>query len=820
MPALRPDIVFQDLRYALRNLRRSAGFTAAAVLTLALGIGASTAVFTVVDSVLLKPLPYPDSAALVVAWERVRFLVFEPIGPNPRHVDIWRNRATALPDLTFLRFMSVGVATAAEHPQYVGAVSALPNLFDTLQVQPAFGRGFLPEDGINGRDDVAILTWSFWQSFLNGDPSAIGKTIRVENAPRRIVGILPARFHFPDRNALRATQSRQPVSGAAEPSVFLPAALDLTQFEWNGNYGNWITLGRLRPGASLAQAQAQLTAIQSQITAEMPHGDRRPGSILVSLEPLQDAVVGETRLGLELLMDAVLGLMLIACLNLANAQLARAIDGQRDAAVRTALGAARWRLIWHAFAENLLLALVGGAAGIALAYGGVKLLRSHAPVDLPRLSEIHLNFAVLCFASTLVIGATLLCSLLPAWRFASMDPNAGLQKGSRGALGSRQGSRLQACLIAFQVFGCTALLLVTGLFSRSLLHLLNQDIGFSTAHTAIAEVRLSPQAYGKDQSRISLDDAVLQNLRAIPGVQSAALISAMPLEGESWIEGVQRVDRPQLETPVINFRWVSPGYFETTGQRLLAGRFLEERDRNLNSTVLSQSEAKALWGGADPIGGQVRIEGRQFTVVGVVADSRNASLKSPPPRMAYVHYADRPPFPTYFMARAAAPIESILPHMRQAIWSYDPNLTIARVKTLDTQISDSLSVERFQTLALISFGAAALLLAMLGIYGVLNYAVEARRREIGVRMALGASRGSVYALTLAEAGVPVLAGLIAGLAGATYAGRLVQKLLYGVPTLDVTVTLGVIALFLAAAALAAFLPARRAASIDPMAALR
>jgi predicted permease len=378
---------------------------------------------------------------------------------------------------------------------------------------------------------------------------------------------------------------------------------------------------------------------------------------------------------------------------------------------------------------------------------------------------------------------------------------------------------LRRLLIGLQVAGCTALLLVTGLFSKSLLHLLGEDKGFDTGQVAVAEVRLTPQTYGKDQSRVDFDDAVLANLRAIPGVQSAAMVSAMPLDGESWIEAVQRTDKPSLETPLINLRWVSPGYFETTRQRLLAGRFFEERDRNSTSVVLSEGEAKALWESGDPIGGRVKIEGRPFTVIGVVADSRNTSLKTPPPRMAYVHYKDRPPYPTYFLIRAPS-AGAMASAMRQAIWKYDPEAAIARVKTLDAQLTDSLATERFETLVLLSFGAAALLLAMLGIYGVLSYSVVTRKQEIGVRMALGATRAKVYARTFSEAGAPVIAGLITGLAASLFASRAIEGLLYGTQSVDPAIILIVTALFLLAAAAAAFLPARRAASIEPVEALR
>ncbi len=812
------EILIQDLRYALRTLSKSPGFAATAILTLALGIGASTAIFTVIDTVLLQPLAYRDSGSLVVAWEHVLFLGGDATGPNPRHVDLWQKQATAFRGLTFLRQMAIGVTVGNEHPQMVGAVVSPPNLFDVLQVQPLLGRTFFPEDGAAGHEKVAILTYTLWQSLFHGDPGAIGKTIRVGDIARNIVGVLPPNFHFPNGNALRATRSRQPVSGAPEPALFYPAVLDMTQISWNGEYGNWIALGRLQPGVPLTQAAAQLNTIETRISEQLP--GRRSDTLKASLQSMQEAVVGDSGTGLWLLMAAVIGLMLIACLNLANAQLGRALGRRREAAVRAALGAARWRLVWSALAENLVLALIGGAAGVLLASAGVDLFRRSSPIDLPRLSEVHLNLTALLFSLILTITASLLFGMLPALRMLAADPQTALQQGGNRAMGSRHSSRIRAGLIGLQVFGCTALLLITGLFSKSLLHLLKQDNGFETAQVIVAEIRLTPQNYGADQSRVAFDDAVLQNLRAIPGVRSAGLVSSMPLEGESWIESLQRVDRPEKEGPLINLRWVGPGYFETTGQRLVAGRFLEERDRNLSGAVISEGEAKAMWGEESPIDSRIQIEGRKFTVVGVVADSRNTSLKAPPAKMAYLHYKDRPPYPTFFLVRAARSADSLASSMRQAIWQYAPDITIARIKTLDAQLTDSLATERFQTFVLLSFGTAALLLAMLGIYGVLSYSVATRKQEIGVRMALGATRSSVYALALSEAGAPVVAGLATGLGASVLAGRLIQKLLYGVQVIDPPVILIVTGLFLVSATVAAFLPARRAASVNPMDALR
>ena len=756
----------------------------------------------------------------MVAWERVNFLGPDPTGPNPRHVDLWQKRATAFSGMTLLRHGASGLTLGNEHPQLVGTVGSLSNLFDVLDVTPLLGRTFLPEDGVQGHDNVAILTYPLWQNLFQGDPNVIGKTVRLADNPREVIGVLPANFHFPNKNALRAFRSRQSASSVPEPAIFVPAVLDLNKSAWNGEYGNWVAVARLRPGVDIKQAETQLVSIEAQVVREMPVNQRPndPNALQVSLQPMQEAVVGESRTGLWLLMAAVIGLMLTACVNLANAQIGRTLSRQRDAAVRTALGAAKWRLVWNSLAENLVLAVVGGGAGFVLAVVALNFFRSHSPVDLPRLSEVHLNLTVLLFSTILTLGSSILFGILPALNLLRTDPQLSLQQGSR-TLGNRQGRRLRALLIGMQVFGCTVLLLITGLFSKSLMYLTHQEKGFETERAVIAEVSLSGKNYGPDQTRVAAIDGVLQNLRAISGVQAAGLVSAMPLEGESWIEGLQRVDLPRQET-LINLRWASPGYFEGMREKLIAGRFFEERDRNLNSVVVSEGTAKALYQAGNPIGGEVSTQGKKFTVIGVVADSRNTSLKASPVKMAYLHYKSRPPYATYFIARGGQSAQALVSSMRQAIWSYVPDVTIARIKPLETHLNDSLAAERFQTLVLMTFGTAALLLAMLGVYGVLSYSTITRKQEIGVRMALGATRREIYSLTLGEAGIPVFTGLGAGIFTGILAGRLIQKLLYGTRTVDPSVILIVTVLFLAAAVAAAFLPARRAASIDPMEALR
>lgn len=815
-------MVVRELAYALRQLRKAPGFAVVAILTLALGIGASTAVFTAVDSIVLKPLRFRDSGQLVVAWEGVRFLSSEPGGPNPRHADLWQKRATAFSGLTLLQEGRRGVAFGNEHPQLVGSVRALPNLFDILQVTPLLGRTFRPEEGTKGRDNVTVVTYGLWQSMFHRDPNVVGRIIRVAEAPYQIIGVLPAAFQFPNANALRAFRSKQQASSVPEPELFLPAAIDLNDFGWNGDYGNWVALGRLKPGVTVKQAEAQLNTIQRQVEQLIPanEGGGKTGVLSASVQPMQVAVVGESKTRLWLLMAAVGGLMLIACVNLANAQLARAISRQREAATRRALGASPWQLMWSSLAESALLALVGGAAGVLLALQGVALFRRYSPIDLPRMAELHVNLAVLLFALVLTTGASVLFGIMPALSFLRVDPQSALQQSSARAAGSQQGRLVRKSLIAVEVFGCTALLLVTGLFAKSLIGLLHVDKGFAADHVIVAEVDLSRKNFDPAQSRTVFDDAVLADLRTISGVRSAGLVSAMPLEGETWIDELRRADRPGQDGPLLNLRWVSPEYFETMGEKLVAGRFFEERDRNLNSVVISESEAKALFPGANAVGAQLKKEDRIYTVIGVVADSRNTSLKSAPPRMGYLHYKDNPPYATFFAVRSVQAPEALAARVRQTIWKRAPETTIARVKTLDAQVRDSLASDRFETDMLATFGGAALLLAMLGIYGVLSYSVAGRRQEIGVRMALGATPPQIYSLTLGEAAAPVIAGLAGGVVASVMAANAVEKLLYGIKGLDPAVAIITAGLFLIAALAAAFLPARRAASIDPMQALR
>ncbi|MCW5965941.1 MAG: ABC transporter permease [Bryobacterales bacterium] len=813
--------LLQDIRYAIRVLVKSPGFATTAILTLALGIAASTAIFTIIDSVVLKPLSYPESGNLVALWERVAFLGPDATGPNPRHVDVWRKGATAFRDIAIVRQSTIGLARDIDHPNVVGMVVASPNLFDVLQVSPLHGRTFLPEDGVPGRGNVVVLTYKLWETVFQSDPNVVGRSVRLSDVPFQVVGVLPQSFHFPNRNALPTVRSKQAMTDVPEPSIFLPLAVDLSESSWT-EYGNWIALGRLKAGITPEQAQSELQIVQEQVLEQIPTSERDTANnaIVPVVQPMQEAIVGQSRRILWFLMAAVGGLMLIACLNLANTQLARTYRRQREASVRGALGAPKWRLVWQALLENLLIAAVAGALGVVLAGIGLTLFRRIAPVDLPRLSEVRLSTEVLLFAGGLMLISAAIVSVLPVLYSLRSDLQASLQQGNSRALGSRQRRGVQAWLIGFQVFGCTALLLITGLFSTNLLQLLNRDMGFRTERVAFAQVNLTSQSYGQATNRVGFIDAVLENVREIPGVQAAGFISAAPLEGEAWINGVQRVDKREQKGVLMNLRWASPGYFEALSHELIAGRFLEERDRATRGVLITEGGARSLWRDETAVGGKIEVNGIQYTVVGVVGDARTASLKAPPPNMVYIHYGEQPPYQLFFMVRGNQPSEALLFDLRQAIWKHAPSAPIARAKTLDSQVRESLGMERIQTVVISAFGIAALLIAMLGIYGILNYSVATRKQEIGLRKAVGATPQCIYRLTMGEVGMPIVAGLMAGLIAMVAAGRVMSGMLDGVEGLDPLIVTTVLTVFVSCAIMAGFLPAWQAASLDPVDALR
>ena len=628
---------------------------------------------------------------------------------------------------------------------------------------------------------------------------------------------MPRDFSFPHMNEMSSAVAQRTVRSY---EVFRPLVPSPNQISDAGDY-DFLVIGRLRPGVSLAQAESEIGGLQ-QAFFQAAHLPFHPW---IAILPLKEEVAGSVSTGLWLLLAAVGAVLLIACVNLANLQLARAVSRERELAVRAALGAGRERLARTVLMDSLLLALGGGALGIGLAFVGVRLFVGAAPANVPRLNQVHVSLPVLLVASALSILTALLFGILPALRAMRVHPQAAMQSSSSRVANSREGQRTRHVLVAGEVAFTVVLLILTGLLVRSFAHLLTRD--FETDHVSLAEVHLFDPQYGDSLDtarsvRSAFVDRALASLSQLPGVQSAAMTSAMPLTGETWVDGIERPDHPlpMQNVPSANMRWVSPEYARTLKIPLLRGRDLTPEDRNHPTNVLvSEQTARTAWAGEDPIGKTFKAGDSIYTVVGVVADARVNDLKATA-NMVYLPYWDMPPWGIYFLVRSAQPVAGIADSIRHTLWSINPNIPIPMVKSLDEQVNDSVATERFQTIVLSTFGVAALLLALLGVYGVLAYSVSLRQQEFGIRIALGSGRNALVNLVVRQASRPVIGGIIAGLVLSVAAVRAVKSLLYDTSTADPLVIGASILLLLAAALIAAWLPVRRAAATDPMQALR
>jgi predicted permease len=818
-----------DLRYALRQLHKSKGFALTAVLTIALGVGAVTAVFSVVNTVLLRPYPFRDPGQIVVWRETIQEIQqAEPLLPdNYRHYLNLKSRANSIQDAAIVQTAGFSVSAGVDHPQMTEGLAVSTNFFSVLGVTPFMGRVFMPEEAQSGRDKEVILTWGAWQRLFHGDPSVIGMAVRVSGEPKTIVGVMPKAFRFP----VMSVMPGQATFGSTERyEVFKPLVPNPDELTANDGDFNFLVVARLKPGVSVQHAQSELDGIE-KATAAADHLAIHLG-VVVAL--FSEEISGNVSKPLWLLLAAVASVLLMACVNLANLQLARSVARQHEMALRAALGAGRRRLFQGVLAENLLLGLGGGLGGILFADLGEKLFVRIAAV-LPRLNEVHLSAPMLGFALGLSIVTSLGFGILPALRSFRVMPQAALQASSTRLSSSKQAASTRRMLVAVEVACSVTLLIVTGLITRSFSHLLTQDRAFNSQSVAIATADLSDSRYssgagipndpGVDPGSLARDqmiDRTLDKLRALPGVQSVAATSVIPLSGDVSVDGIHRVDHPVPEgqEPMANRRFISPGYLATMRIPLLAGRDFSEDDRkNPRVVIVSEKTAKAVWPAENPLGHTIRHWDRVYTVVGVTADARINDLKRDV-AVYYLPYWDFPPVAPVFLARSSQTIQTLGPEMRQSIWSVDPDISIFAVTSLDAQVDESVAAEKFETVILSSFGGAALLLAVLGIYGVLSYSVSLRTQEFGIRIALGSSRARLVRQVLMDASYPMAGGIAMGLLGAALATRWVRGLLYETSPADpLAIGLGMAVLVIAALA-ASLLPARNAAATDPMHVLR
>jgi putative ABC transport system permease protein len=812
--------LLQDLRFGLRMLAKSPGFTAVAVLTLALGIGANTAIFSMVNSVLLRPLAYREAQQLYLVREIVPELsqTYPTLPANLPNFRVWQRECHSFTEVAIVEPFNMTLTGYGEAEQISGG-RASANLFDVLGIVPEMGRTFLPQEDTPGNDYVVILTHSFWRDRFHGDPAIVGRSITLNGEAFQVVGVLPASFRFPKGAQWGALTEFPP-----QTNYFKPLGLDAKQFAQIGEF-DFAAIARLRPGTSARQALAELNVIQARIARDAKEGVGLRAEII----PLESQVVGTARRGLLLLLAGVGAVLLIVCLNLANLLLVRVPSRAREAGIRTALGASRARLARQLLTESALLAILGGVLGIGLAYFGLRWLVAVAPANLPRIDEVHVDARVLWFTVFVSMATGILFGALPAWRVSHADPQQALKAGAVTITEGRPARRLRESLIGFEVGVGTLLLIMAGLLTTSMVRLLGVDKGFTTEHVLAVDVNLPPQNYTKLEQKEEFYDNVLARVRALPGVKSAGWISKLPLEGQEQVDAISVPGHSTkgLSDAIANYRYVSSGYFQSMGIALRQGRLIEPADRDRHVAIISESVAKHLWPGENPLGKQFHPgeEHRPLTeVIGVVADIRTVALDEPPLLMVYQPVG--PAAQMWSGSHASLVVRAtIMPGalgtaVRGVIRSVDSGVPILHLRPMTEIVSESVGVRRFQMGLASLFAVFALLLAALGIYGVVGYSVERRRQELGIRMALGAQGSELRNLVLLQGMRPVVAGWAAGAVTALAAGGVIRGLLFGVSPQDPLTLATVTFLVLATAALACYIPACRATKVDPMEALR
>jgi putative ABC transport system permease protein len=809
--------LLQDFRYALRQLRKSPGFTAVAVLTLALGLGANSAIFSVIDAVLLRPLPFhaPSRLVIVKPTEPGRR---DDIGVSyPTFLD-WRAQNHVFEGLSVFRQDDFTLTGRGEPAHLTGAVVSA-NLFSLLGVPPATGRDFTrDEDKPAATGLPIILSHSLWQNRFGSDPKVVGQSLTLDGDTFAVVGVMPASFQFPVQ--------RTPVefwTTIALDSQTVNGAPPMTSQRGAGYLD---VIARLKPQVAAATAQTEMARIQDGLNRQYP--ENRPKGI--SLVPEADAVVGDMRQGLFVLLGAVGLVLLIACANLSNLLLARAASRHKEISVRTALGATRWMIVRQLLAESLLLAAAGAAAGLALAAWGIKLLTALAPGDLPRINESGLNLQVLVFTASVAVLTSILFGLVPALQSAKPELAASLKEGGRSGTETLARGRLRSALVVTEMALAMVLLVGSGLLLRSLLGLGKVDPGFAKDHVMTFGLDL-PGRYGQPQ-RVAFYRNLLEQIRSTPGVRSASAAFPLPLSADDVKTTFEIEGRPvkKSEYPVTTLHIIDHDYFRTLGIPLLSGRVFNPQDDAPGATpvvIISERLAKQIFPGEDPVGRRIKPgissgnSGEPMrVVVGVVGDVKAEGLGAPSIPESYLSYAQLPFAPMSVVVRTEIAPANMVPTLTTQVQSLDSALPLLHVKTLDEYVDDSIVGTRFETFLLGTFGVLAFVLTAVGLYGVVSYTVAQRTREMGIRLALGADRNAILGMVVKNGALLACSGAVIGLAAAFLLTRLIASLLFGVGPTDPVTFLCVPVALIAVAILASYVPARRAAKVDPMVALR
>jgi predicted permease len=802
--------VVQDLRYGARTLRKNPGFTAVAVLTLALGIGANTAIFSVVNGVLMKPLPYRQPDRLVMIFLHSKDLNHGSMG-NADFLALDQRQQT-FEHIAAISLFSIGpTLTGLGTPQMVPGTSVTSDFFSVLGVQPVLGRAFLPQEGKPGGILTVVVSHHFWEEFLHADPAAVGRSIALDGKNYTVIGVMPPGFQF------RSHSELWPV-------------LQLEQTQQRPPY--WLLpIGRLKAGVSEAQASADASRIAKQEQEQFPLSEETRAVVV----PMKELVVGNVSEALLILLGAVGFVLLIAVVNVANLQLSRAGARRREMAIRMALGAGRRRLVCQLLTESAILAILGGALGLVIAYYGVRTMLALSPDVLPRMSEISVDGRVLAFTAGIAIVTGILFGLVPALRFAGSPASESLKEGSRAATSSRGSRRLQNALVVAEFSLAVVVLAGAGLLIRTLFALESVSPGFNSAQILTALLSLPNERYSKAPQVTSFYEQLLERLKNSPGVEGAGIALSLPpnlleLTNPFHIEG--RSNDSGEPSPAVAEIPINADYFRALGVPLFRGRYFSDADRSPGAHVLiiNENMARRYFSGQDPIGKRVQTgeadpKADWYTIVGVVGNVKYEGLGGQDEPTMYVPYFDSGWCPwfvqsMYVVVHSASSPDTVRSAVQSAVWSLDNQLPVAHVRTMDQLLYESVVSSRFRAILFGVFAALALVLAMIGVYGVMAYSVSQRTHEIGIRMALGAQRKTIVRIILRQGASLTLLGVAIGLGAALALSRTLAGVLFGVRTTDPLTFAAVVALLLGVALAACYIPARRAMRVDPMVVLR
>jgi putative ABC transport system permease protein len=804
----------QDLRYGGRMLRKSPGFLCVAVVTLALGIGANTAIFSIVNAVLLQTFPYPDPNQLVLIFNVPLNQPDALSAFSYRDFTQCREQNRVFSEMAGNSFHDLTLTGAGE-PSIVNTADVTPEIFALLSAKPLAGRTLLPEDGKQGAAPVAVVSENLWHSRFSSNPALIGQSITLDMRPFTVVGILPASFRYPDgapRQDAWISIAQDPLFGPLLPQ---PASRALSG------------IGRLKPGVSLTQAQAEMNALGARLAKEFPAED---SGLTIRIVPYRQFVVGDVKSPLLILLGAVGLVLLIACANIANLLVSRATSRGREIAVRMALGAGRARIVRQLLTESALLGLLGGVAGVLLAAWGVWSLRPFVPSEVILINSIHVGGSVLAFALLLSLAAALAFGLAPALLATPSNLQGNMKEGGERT-GQRGGQHVRSFLAIAEISLAMVLLVAGGLLIRSFALATRVNPGFEPKNVIEAEVSLPQFRYTTPEQWTAFSNELLARLHEQPGLRDSALAAPLPMDRQGAATFaftiVGAAPLPPGKSPTADYATVSPDYFRVMQIPLLRGRFFSDQDSqsNPNVAIISETLARRYFPNQDPLGRQMRFgfppnSNVSREVVGIAGDVRDVALSRKPGPAMYVPFAQAPLYGGEVVVRSSLSTASVTAGIRQAVRSIDKNLPVTDVESLDDAVGRSISQERFRTFLLGSFSAIALALAAVGVFGVTSYSASQRTHEIGIRMALGAERRDILRLILGQGTKLALFGLGIGLVAAFLLTRLMSSLLYSVSATDPVTFVSVTILLLAVALTACYIPARRAMRVDPMVALR